>query len=509
MTKAPICVGYVRVSTRKQAAPDRWSLPSQRTWIAEEAARRGWKVAGVFDDPGVTGAAQLADRPGLRAALDAVRTQAAVGLLVVEAERISRGDTRDWDEVLDVLAAVGASIVTPGLCIDPRNPEDEALSGIFMVLARRERKKTAQRSARGSLERAKSGRWCGKPPFGYALAKEDGRLRPRPEQAEIVRRIFKSVTEGETYLGMADLLNAERVASSRGDAIWTAHAVRRIVMNVAYTGTASYRPSGAAEALVVEDAHPSIVGVAEYARANEAVRARSFAGVPKSRRRSDFILVGLLECPECGGRVHGQSAGRDKGNGKYTYYGHGVRVRGVRLPCRKLPSAAVENAVLAEVAAVLADPTLVAAVRRRAVADRLVEGSVETKRRAELDEEMAKMKRRIDALYEDRVEGRITPQFFAEKNSAALAREAEIRREIAEIEDRLLATGRSVDVGALVALLSDGPRVLDALSGVEKRELLWALVRRVRVVARDPIAVRLEWRLAGLDAPSRRLEASA
>lgn len=78
-------IGYRRVSTGDQAENGH-GLDAQRVAIAEAATRRGWTVEWRED------AAQTGSRinPGLREALDLLRTKRADALVVTKMDRLAR-----------------------------------------------------------------------------------------------------------------------------------------------------------------------------------------------------------------------------------------------------------------------------------------------------------------------------------------------------------------------------------------------------------------------------------
>src|SRR3954471_3387194 len=81
-------VAYVRVSTDEQADSGA-GLTAQRAAISAEAARRGWTVIAWHEDAGISGKS-IAGRPGLGAALEAVETGQAAGIVVAKLDRLSR-----------------------------------------------------------------------------------------------------------------------------------------------------------------------------------------------------------------------------------------------------------------------------------------------------------------------------------------------------------------------------------------------------------------------------------
>ena len=82
-------IAYIRCSTEEQA-DSRAGLDAQRSAILDEARRRGWDEADLtfVEDAGFSG--KNLDRPGIEAALDALRKHKADTLVVSKLDRLSR-----------------------------------------------------------------------------------------------------------------------------------------------------------------------------------------------------------------------------------------------------------------------------------------------------------------------------------------------------------------------------------------------------------------------------------
>src|SRR5688572_29091073 len=80
-------VGYIRVSTEEQA-DSRAGLDAQRAAILAEADRRGWRLVDLIEDAGWSG--RDMKRPGMQAALEALRAKRADTLVVAKLDRLSR-----------------------------------------------------------------------------------------------------------------------------------------------------------------------------------------------------------------------------------------------------------------------------------------------------------------------------------------------------------------------------------------------------------------------------------
>ena len=87
-TRALRVVGYIRVSTEEQALSGA-GLDAQRAAIVGEVERRGWQLAGMFEDAGVSGKS-MTGRHGLEAAIETVERHEAQALVVAKLDRLSR-----------------------------------------------------------------------------------------------------------------------------------------------------------------------------------------------------------------------------------------------------------------------------------------------------------------------------------------------------------------------------------------------------------------------------------
>ena len=80
-------VGYIRVSTAEQASSE-LGMEAQRTAITTACTQRGWLLEECFEDAGVSSVAR--HRPGLAAALAAVRAREADAIVVAKLDRLAR-----------------------------------------------------------------------------------------------------------------------------------------------------------------------------------------------------------------------------------------------------------------------------------------------------------------------------------------------------------------------------------------------------------------------------------
>jgi DNA invertase Pin-like site-specific DNA recombinase len=249
---------YTRVSTRKQAAPEKASLDDQLRRCRALAAELGHPDPYVWEDPGKKGA-------------DRRRLDELVAWC--EAHGRSDGVVVVWSP--DRFARIGADVVghyTTRLkdagwdlqYVDMRRTGNKTADGIMGAaraeLAAEENRIKHERSLMGARKIAGDGKWNGgPPPLGYAIG-DDKRLVPGdPADVKKVRRAFAMYARGATLDAVAR--EAGRVPSG----------ARALLANPAYVGAIEWgRRTGSQAHGTREDAHPAIVDRATW----DAVQAR-------------------------------------------------------------------------------------------------------------------------------------------------------------------------------------------------------------------------------------------
>jgi DNA invertase Pin-like site-specific DNA recombinase len=177
-------IGYVRVSTERQGESG-LGLEAQRQAIQEASERLRAPSLEIFEDSGLSGALELAKRPGL---LDAI---AALGkgdvLLIARRDRLGR-DVVNVALIEREIERRGARVVSAsGEGSELEGPTGELVRTILDAVNAYERGVIALRTRAALRAKKARGERAGNVPFGWrALA--DGKLELAPgEQATIAR----------------------------------------------------------------------------------------------------------------------------------------------------------------------------------------------------------------------------------------------------------------------------------------------------------------------------------
>lgn len=209
-------IGYLRVSTVDQEH----GIDAQRAAIHAEASRRGWTVT-WHEDAGKSG--KDIDRPGITAALAALKSGEAQALIVSKLDRLSRS-LPDFARLLETSGKQGWAIVALDLNLDTSTPTGKLVASIMAAVAQWERETIGLRT---------------KEALAVAKAKGIHVGRPRSQDPAVVRRIRRMRSRGMTYRAIADRLNTDSVALPGGGSRWHPNSVRRAAEASYATGKSS------------------------------------------------------------------------------------------------------------------------------------------------------------------------------------------------------------------------------------------------------------------------------
>lgn len=218
-------IGYVRVSSDEQARTG-ISLEAQRTRLAAYAVAAEVELVGVFEDAGVS--AGTLRRPGLQAALAALRAGKARGLVVVKLDRLTRNVAdlghllRRYFQRYDLLAIADA--------VDTRTAGGRLVLNVLTSVAQWEREAGGERTRAALMALKARGRAYGFVPLetrDTGRRDEDGRriLSPDPDGIATLARARDLRVQGASLRQIAASFTQEGRRTARGGR-WAAETVR-------------------------------------------------------------------------------------------------------------------------------------------------------------------------------------------------------------------------------------------------------------------------------------------
>jgi DNA invertase Pin-like site-specific DNA recombinase/peptidoglycan hydrolase-like protein with peptidoglycan-binding domain len=198
-------IGYVTVSSGAERPHE---THAKAELIEDQCERAGWDLVEVVTD---REAGRSLDRPGLAYALEQIVHGNARGLIVADLRRLSRS-------IIDLGALMGwfrdaeAGLVALDLGVDTSTPAGHEVAATLITLSGWESERIARRTRSGLAEVRASGRRAGRPAVS--------------DQPGLSARITAMRAASMTLQAIADQLNAERVPTLRGGAMWRPSSVQ-------------------------------------------------------------------------------------------------------------------------------------------------------------------------------------------------------------------------------------------------------------------------------------------
>lgn len=326
MKKLTPAVGYMRMSDKKQDK----SIAAQKHEIERFAAANGYRVIRWYADEGISGWKN--DREAFQCLIADSDKGDFQAVLCWDQDRFSRFDPMEANYYWYILRRAGVVIVTVG----QGQLDFETLGGWLTASINQHGKSEYSRELsrnvlRGRLAKALRGKWQqNRPPYGYKIV-NNGDLVPDQDAAPIVKRIFKRYATADCSLwDIAHELNSDGVPGPRGG-IWKASSVRQILRRDTYAmGKARQlrNPKGRFFSVVNGEIVPSgkrkldcgegmeivcspLISVAVWEKTQQNLRRRQ-KGTTPGKSGKGAVLIGLMHCANCGGKMYAGDRARGK-----------------------------------------------------------------------------------------------------------------------------------------------------------------------------------------------------
>ncbi len=162
------------------------------------------------------------------------------GVLVVEVERLARGETMDQGIVSKAFKISNTKIITPIKTYDPNDEFDEEYFEFGLFMSRREYKVINRRLQRGRILSVKEGKYVGSiAPFGYDRVKikgDKGYTLRKNAEANTVKIMFDLYAYDDLSIGEVTRKLNEMGLKPRKNEKWTVSTVGGILENPVYLG---------------------------------------------------------------------------------------------------------------------------------------------------------------------------------------------------------------------------------------------------------------------------------
>ena len=294
------------------------TLQKHERILTEYAKQNRLRVAKIYRE--IVSGETIADRPVMQELLNDIYKGLYKGVLVVELERLARGDVKDQGTVSEAFKYTNTLIVTPQKTYDPHDEFDEEFFEFGLFMSRREYKTIKRRLMTARQKVVEDGNWIGAiTPYGYDAHRIDRKnktLIPNKE-AEYVKLMFKWFTEERiSYAEIARRLTAMGVPTRTGKSReWNRATIVEILKNDAYRGKIRWKHRRVVkefedgeivkntkrfnrdECILVDGKHEPLISDETFFQAQ--ARFGENPRTPVSLKTSN-IFAGIVRCSKCG-----------------------------------------------------------------------------------------------------------------------------------------------------------------------------------------------------------------
>ncbi|MBQ4466161.1 MAG: recombinase family protein [Oscillospiraceae bacterium] len=231
----------------------------------------------------------IAARPEMCRLLETLQDREIEMVLVVDPQRLSRGDLRDCGTVIRAFQYTGTLVATPQKTYDLRDKFDRKFLEMELMRGNDYLEYVKEILHRGRLASVAEGNFVGSvPPFGYQKVRAGkGFTLSENEESDIVRLIFSLYVQEDLGISaICSRLNAMCIRP-RKKAYWVPSSLREILCNPVYIGKIRYdrrktvkqydhgeiiktRPQAPPEQCILTDGkHPALIPEEVFAAAQQ------------------------------------------------------------------------------------------------------------------------------------------------------------------------------------------------------------------------------------------------
>ena len=310
---------YCRVSTNSDEQLT--SYAAQKNYYTNYIMKNAeWTMAGIFADEGLSGT-QALKRPEFLRMIRHCKQKKIDLILVKSISRFAR-NTVDCLSYTRALRALGIGVLFEEEHINSLDPDSEFLITMHGAIAQTESENTSSRVKWGMRQAMREGKASFRYETFYAYEKgDDGSPKVIPEEAEVVRRIYREYLAGGSLRQIVTGLETDHIPSPTEKG-WSINVIRNILTNEKYAGDVIRQKTFVADPIskrvvkntgqlpmyLLKNHHEGIVDRATYTAVQAELARRNAKRTPSTKTAptgkgcyaSKYALSERMICGECG-----------------------------------------------------------------------------------------------------------------------------------------------------------------------------------------------------------------
>lgn len=298
---------YARVSSEKDAMLH--SLSAQVSHYSNLIqSHPGWIYAGVYTDEARTGTKE--DRAGFQRLLADCHNGRIDLILTKSISRFARNTVTTLERVRE-LRQLGIDVYFENENIHTQGADGEFMLTIMASYAQEQSRSASENQKWSIRKKFEQGELaCWRHMFGYRITK--GKVEINPEEAAVVRELYRRVIDGASLSALCRWLNREHLYGAM-DGKWQTPRLRDLLQNEKYLGNAllqkTYKNNhiekkklpnhGEYKQYFATETHPLIVDQETFDAAQAAL-ARIALLHPAKKSSESHLFTGMIQCGHCG-----------------------------------------------------------------------------------------------------------------------------------------------------------------------------------------------------------------
>ena len=446
-------------------------MQAQVKLLQEYSDRKGYDVIERYIVP--ESARGVQERTLFNAMMKNLKKSKATVLLCEKVDRITRNfkdavRVNDW---LEEDTERQIHFVKQNLVIHKHSKSHEKFQwDIQLVLARQYSNNLSEEASKGLLQKAEEG-WCpASRKRGYITTGVTGKKTwciddSEASDAPYIRRAFQLYDTGEhTLLSLSKQLYEEGWKARDGGKIGKT-TLHKLLTDCFYCGEFMWKGKRYTSAK-----HKPLISQELFDSVQEKL-SRKVAG---KYRKHNFLLKGMCSCGECGRTIVGQ---KQKGHSYYSctrYNTNCSQRKYVRE--EKLEKQIIK--ILKDLQC--SDKRMLEWVRKALKENHQYEIDARSKEIAALQKREKELLQRTDAVYEDKLDGKITEEFYNRKSGQYSGELRQVRKDIKKLTE---ANKKYMNLGsAIFELAQASAKIYESCeSEVEKRGLLHDVFSNIKI----------------------------
>ncbi|RUR13509.1 recombinase family protein [Legionella sp. km772] len=395
------CVLYTRVSSKEQEK-EGFSIPAQQKLLRTYAIENQFLVAKEFQDIETakqSGRVGFADMMNFLTANPTIKT-----LLVEKTDRLYR-NLKDWVTIEELDLEVHFVKENEVLSESSRSTE-KFMHGIRVLMAKNYIDNLSEETRKGMNEKAEQGIWPSFAPLGYLnVTGDDGKkiIIPDKENAQFIVQLYEWYGSGKYSIKeLSKMAKESGMIFRKSKNPVNKSTIQKILRNRIYMGEFEWNQK------VHKGNHQPLVDAELWEQCQQILSGRY--SVRTKSTKHQFAFSGLITCGHC----HSGLVGEIK-KGKYIYY-HCTGHKG------KCPEPYVREEVLEEKFSSIVKKLQFTPEALEWIKEALLQSNQDVRQFHDeaitrLQAEYQKLESRIQAMYIDKLDGKILGDFFESMSS--------------------------------------------------------------------------------------------